>query len=133
MSGIPKDGHLPCAAYLEVIRQFPCYGCGHPPPNSAHHWPLRARGVTNDTKVIPLCVPCHARAHGTTVTCPKTGARLLPVGKNTQNIAVDAVLRRFVEECSVEDWERFSKAIVKWKKRPAAEQIADEQENWEHG
>jgi len=115
-----KEGHLESKAYLDFCRALPCFGCGAEPPSQAHHWPPKGRGVTDDSRVIPLCVICHKRAHGETVVCPRRG-RLPPVGKNAQVQAVDAVLRRFVAECSPEDWQRFSDDVLDRKTRPGGQ------------
>lgn len=50
-------------AYLEKVRQMPCWFCLAPPRSDPHHVRNRARGEVhrNDYGTMPLCRECHSR------------------------------------------------------------------------
>lgn len=91
---IRKQGRVELKEYLDFVRCLPC-PCGEPPPSQAHHWPLKGRRRdVDDTKTIPVCVECHQRCHGITVT--KRGKRLLPIPPADQDAAVLETMRQFI-------------------------------------
>lgn len=101
MPSFPKSGSCESPTYLSFIRGLSCYGCDSPPPSSAHHFPPRGRGVTDDTSTMPVCTPCHQRAHGITVAGrPNHEGRTTwtPIAEDMQEAAVDSYFRTFMSE-----------------------------------
>lgn len=98
---------LDSPTYLAFVRRQPCYGCNAPPPNHAHHWPMRSRGAVDDSRTIPLCARCHQCAHGITVV--KDGERFEPPSDDQQRAAVDAIFRRFIETAAPEEVRSYAR------------------------
>jgi hypothetical protein len=118
MAAQPKAGHRLSEVTLAFCRALRCYGCNAPPPSQAHHYPPKGRGVTDDTRIAPLCAICHQRCHGITVV---NGRRLEPVSAERQIEATNRTLRRFIDESTAEEFQKFSEDILEWKTRPGAQ------------
>lgn len=115
MTAFPKSGRLESEAYLGFVRAQGCTFCPAPPPSHAHHWPPKGRGVTDDSRTIPVCATCHQRCHGITVATE--WGRRPPVPAAEQREAVHDTLREFLRDASGEQLEAFLTDLRRWRAR----------------
>ena len=103
MRSFPKHGSLRCPEYLAFVRRQPCQWCDRAAPSEPHHWPLKARGYTDDTATCALCRPCHRRAH-----------EPVEISHPSLDQLVAAMWFRFRSKATHEEWEAVSLARATW-------------------
>ena len=107
MRSFPKHGSLRCPEYLAFVRRQACQWCDRESPVEAHHWPLKARGYTDDTATCALCRRCHRRAH-------ETGKYDSNMSHASLDQLVAAMWFRFRSKATPEEWEAVSEARATW-------------------
>lgn len=105
---IAKSGSLNCKTWLAFVRRMGCAFCDAPAPSQAHHHPPKGRGVTDDSKTIPVCVRCHMRCHGQLVE----GKAPLPAEE--QVAAVNGVRSLFMERASEAEFKQYVADRRRW-------------------
>lgn len=109
MRPMMKHGTMESKVFLGYVRRLPCSFCDAEAPSSAHHFPPRGRGVTDDSKTCPVCARCHMRCHGQRVDGGE------PIDEERQRREVDRVRSRFLETATAAEMDAFMADWRRWR------------------
>lgn len=112
---IEKEGKLFCRTFLDWVRRQRCIACiaedaSAAAGSDAHHIDGKGMGGARlrDDRTIPLCRKHHDQA------------QRYEISADTQMAWVHHTRSRFLEECTPEELQAFTKDLLAWKERPLA-------------